>query len=186
MIFKKQTHELKDAFISYKTLQLSYCQRSLTRLRFVSSVGVHSDFFFLVCMINLCLRWDDRVSHEVSSVPWETAFEPDSLSCSNSMIYGSFLRIDSMFGFGFFFQDFECIEYLLSVETCNFKGCRCEDWEEKVKCWHWQSFSVLALSPLLKGETKVERSIPNYMDLVYNFGGWHKQIQHSKTRLENM
>lgn len=50
-------------------------------------------------MINLCLRWDDRVSHEVSSVPWEIAFEPDSLSCSNSVIYGSFLRTDSMWVF---------------------------------------------------------------------------------------
>lgn len=112
-------------------------------------------------------------------MPWKIAFEPVSLSCFNSVIYGSSLRTDGMV---FFFQDLECIEYLLSVETCNFKRCKCKDWEEeKVKCWHWESFPVLSLFPLLKGETKVEWCTPNYMNLVYNFGGWHKQIQHSSS-----
>lgn len=97
--FQKTPHELKDAFISYKTVQLSCCQRSWYRLRLISSVGVHSDFVVVVCMINLCLRWDDRVSHEVSSVPWERSFELVSLACSNSVLYGSPLRIDSMFFF---------------------------------------------------------------------------------------
>lgn len=96
--FQNTPRELKDAFISYKTVQLSCCQRSWYRLRLISGVGVHADFFVVVvCVINLCLRWDDRVSHEVSSMPWERSFELVSLACSNSVLYGSSLRIDSMF-----------------------------------------------------------------------------------------